>query len=77
MVEHHSVFIKKADWVIDLGPGASDKGGKLVYQGSEKPKGVKSVTSSTFLVIRSLLCVRRKVRFREVIELSSSITVVA
>ena len=27
------MFIKKADWVIDLGPGASEKGGKLVYQG--------------------------------------------
>lgn len=50
MVEHHSVFIKKADWVIDLGPGASEKGGKLVYQGGVRSlKGVKNSVTSKHL----------------------------
>ena len=34
IVEHNLEIIKNADWVIDLGPGAGDKGGKLVFAGT-------------------------------------------
>jgi excinuclease ABC subunit A len=34
VVEHHTDVIKRADWVIDLGPEAGDDGGKIVVQGS-------------------------------------------
>lgn len=36
MVEHHPDMIRLADWVIDLGPGGGEKGGKLLYQGPRK-----------------------------------------
>jgi excinuclease ABC subunit A len=36
--------IKSADWLIDLGPGAGDEGGSLVYAGP--PAGVKKVAAS-------------------------------
>lgn len=33
IVEHNLDFIRAADWVIDLGPGAGPLGGQLVYSG--------------------------------------------
>jgi excinuclease ABC subunit A len=34
IVEHNMEVIKCADWVIDLGPEAGDKGGNIVFEGT-------------------------------------------
>ncbi|MBL6955934.1 MAG: excinuclease ABC subunit UvrA [Chlorobium phaeobacteroides] len=34
IIEHNPDIIKQADWVIDLGPGAGDKGGEVVAEGT-------------------------------------------
>jgi len=34
VVEHNLQFMKHADYIIDLGPGAADQGGQLVVQGT-------------------------------------------
>ena len=34
IIEHNPDIIKQADWVIDLGPGAGDKGGAIVAEGT-------------------------------------------
>ncbi|MFA6492547.1 MAG: excinuclease ABC subunit UvrA [Patescibacteria group bacterium] len=34
VVEHDPLTIEKADWVIDIGPGAGDHGGKVVAEGT-------------------------------------------
>lgn len=34
VVEHDKATIEKADWIIDMGPGAGDHGGQLVAEGT-------------------------------------------
>lgn len=36
VVEHDMGVIASADWIIDMGPGAGDKGGSIVYSGTPK-----------------------------------------
>jgi excinuclease ABC subunit A len=46
VVEHNLDVIKTADWIIDLGPGGGEKGGKIIAQGTPAMiiKNQKSVT---------------------------------
>ena len=34
VVEHNLEVIRSADWVIDLGPDAGDRGGEVVFAGT-------------------------------------------
>lgn len=44
VIEHNLDVIKSADWVIDLGPGAGDEGGKIVAAGT--PEEIAAVEGS-------------------------------
>jgi excinuclease UvrABC ATPase subunit len=34
VVEHHQAVMAHADWIIDLGPGAGQDGGRIVFEGT-------------------------------------------
>ena len=44
LIEHHLDMIKNADWIIDLGPGAGDKGGYVIATGT--PEEIVKVKKS-------------------------------
>ncbi|HKI77735.1 MAG TPA: excinuclease ABC subunit UvrA [Ignavibacteriaceae bacterium] len=51
VVEHNLDVIKMADWIIDLGPGGGEHGGKIVAEGTPEQivKNEKSVTGKYLL----------------------------
>jgi excinuclease ABC subunit A len=54
IIEHHLDVIKRADWVIDLGPDAGDAGGQVVVQGT--PEQIAAAPAShTGRYLRPLL----------------------
>jgi len=54
VIEHHLDVIKRADWVIDMGPDAGDAGGRVVAQGT--PEEIVEVPEShTGRYLRPLL----------------------
>ena len=44
VVEHDLDVIRRADWLVDVGPGAGEKGGEILYSG--RPEGLKDVKAS-------------------------------
>jgi excinuclease UvrABC ATPase subunit len=34
VIEHHQAVMAHADWIIDLGPGAGQDGGRIVFEGT-------------------------------------------
>jgi excinuclease ABC subunit A len=45
VVEHDEDIIRQADWIIDMGPGAGEEGGEVIFSGDIK-KLLKSKTST-------------------------------
>ncbi|MBL9080212.1 MAG: excinuclease ABC subunit A, partial [Planctomycetales bacterium] len=59
VVEHNMTIIKGADYVIDLGPGAADAGGRVVAKGA--PEQVARVAeSATGRVLAEMLDLQAK-----------------
>ncbi|MFQ5862616.1 MAG: excinuclease ABC subunit UvrA [Candidatus Brocadiales bacterium] len=71
VVEHDRDIINSADQLIDLGPGAGEKGGRIVYQGTidRLPRGNGSLTGEYLLGKRTIATpsVRRRPTDRAII----------
>jgi excinuclease UvrABC ATPase subunit len=46
VIEHNLDVVARADWIIDMGPGAGAQGGKVVFEG-EPSELLKASTSLT------------------------------
>ena len=44
VVEHDEAILRSADWLVDIGPGAGESGGRVLYEGP--PEGVGNVPES-------------------------------
>ena len=44
VVEHELDVVREADWVVDVGPGAGERGGEVLYSGP--PEGLKRIAQS-------------------------------
>lgn len=44
IIEHNLTMMTYADWIIDIGPFAGEKGGQLLYQG--EPQGLLQINAS-------------------------------
>jgi len=58
VVEHEMEVIKRADWVIDVGPGAGEQGGQIIYSGTVA--GLKKNTESVTGKFLSGAAIRRE-----------------
>ncbi|HBZ25741.1 MAG TPA: excinuclease ABC subunit UvrA [Rikenellaceae bacterium] len=52
VVEHDQEMISSADWLVDMGPGAGEKGGKVLYCGA--PGDISKMTKSEIAAYNSL-----------------------
>lgn len=60
VVEHELDVVRHADWIVDVGPGAGEQGGQILYSGPAD--GLANVTASQ---TRRYLFAERKAAFRE------------
>lgn len=44
VVEHEIEVVRRADWIVDVGPGAGEKGGEILYAGP--PHGLRNIEHS-------------------------------
>jgi excinuclease ABC subunit A len=49
VIEHHTDVIKRADWVIEMGPGAGEAGGEVVFQGTPEDLATAGTETSEYV----------------------------
>ncbi|MFC0265119.1 excinuclease ABC subunit UvrA [Alloscardovia macacae] len=60
VVEHDEDTIKTADWLVDIGPGAGEHGGEIIFSGN-----AKRITEATRSITGAYISGRKKIRIPE------------
>jgi len=60
VVEHDAQTIKVADWVIDVGPGAGEKGGKIIFKGTPKELKKSNTLTGKYLSKRLRIDIKKE-----------------
>ncbi|MEM9410705.1 MAG: excinuclease ABC subunit A, partial [Planctomycetota bacterium] len=60
VIEHNLHLIKHADWLIELGPGAADQGGRIIGEGTPETF-VDCLETPTSICLKQLLLRERAV----------------
>jgi len=64
VVEHDATMMQAADYLVDVGPGAGEHGGKIIFAG--KPQDIYNChQSSTGAYLSGKLAIAKKEKFRE------------
>ncbi len=50
VVEHNDSFIKTSDWIVEIGPGAGDFGGKLLFNGPFEKFAKSDTLTAQYLI---------------------------
>lgn len=77
VVEHDKNFIERADYIIDLGPGAGINGGNVIYQGEYSGFMESESTTAKYLSGKKSINVNdfsRKINFHQCLELKNACT---
>jgi excinuclease ABC subunit A len=54
LIEHHPEVIAGADWVVEMGPGAGEAGGEILYEGAHIKKEKNSPTAQWLSELQNL-----------------------
>jgi excinuclease ABC subunit A len=62
VVEHDEDIIRKADWIIDMGPGAGEEGGEVIFQGDLKKLLNSNTSTAKYLTGKKKVAEKRSFR---------------
>ena len=52
VIEHNMELVQMADWIIEMGPGAGEKGGKIIFEGT--PESIAKTNTPTGQALQHL-----------------------
>lgn len=62
VVEHDGQIMKTADWIVDMGPGAGEEGGEIIFSGPSKKMMSAKTETAKFLSGKNKVFVKKSFR---------------
>jgi excinuclease ABC subunit A len=62
VVEHDGEIMRSADWIIDMGPGAGEEGGKVIFSGPAKKLLTANTQTAKYISGKSKVFVKKTYR---------------